>query len=130
MEKNTHADRPEIWLRPSPGISFSVLSTLIDIRTMTATPRLGARNGGHPKGYKPGQVVSLRVFDEKNVERLQRSVRVEAVTIRPLQELTPQDLHDTVLYHSWQDAQRDFSFFEKRPVAPNEDASIIEFSYL
>jgi hypothetical protein len=130
MKKNSHADRPEIWLRPSPGISFKVLSMFIDIRTMTATPRLGARNGAHTKGYKPGQVVLLRLFDEKNVERLQRTVRIEDVTIRPLRELTPDDLHDTVLYHNWREVRRELSFFEKRPIEEREDASVIGFSYL
>jgi hypothetical protein len=128
---DNHKTHPEIWLQPSPPhLSLNVLSTLIEIRSLTATPRLGARNSTHPKGYEPGQIAMLRVGDERGHEHLKRRVRIEAVTIKPLQNLTPDDLHHTVSYNSWEEVQRDLSFFEKRPVKENEDTSIIEFSYL
>ena len=130
VQANNHNTHPEIWLRPSPGLSLSVLLTFVEIRHITATPRLGARNGNHPKGYKPGEIATLRVLDENGVEHLSRSVRIEAVVIKPLQRLTPDDLHHTAWYNHWEEVQRELSLFEKRPVEKNEDASIIEFSYL
>ncbi len=72
----------------------------------------------------------LRVFDEANAEHLSRSVRIEAVIVRPLRQLLPADLHRTFSYRNWEEVQRELSFFEKRTVESDEDASIIEFSYL
>lgn len=97
---------------------------------MTATPRLGARDSSHPKGYAPGQTVLLRVFNARNIECLRQSARIEGVITRPLRALTPQDLHGAVLYRVWQDVQTTLSFFEKRYVEEDEDVSVITFSYL
>ncbi|MHB1769874.1 MAG: hypothetical protein ACYCPH_02220 [Minisyncoccota bacterium] len=130
MPYQSHQDRPEIWFRPSPRIPLTVLSELITRTYITATPRLGARNDNHPKGYKQGEVAMLRVFDEANVEHLSRRIRIEAVIVRPLQQLLPADLHRTFSYRNWEEVQRELSFFEKRMVESDEDASIIEFSYL
>ena len=128
--KHDHKGRPEIWLRPSPSLSLEVLLTFIEIRSITATPRLGARNGTHSKGYEPGDTAILRVFNAAGIEQLKKDIRIDAVTIRPLKQLKRSDLHHTISYNSWKDVQRDLSFFEKRPIKDNEDTSIIEFSYL
>ena len=121
---------PELWLRPSAGLSLAVLSTLIEAQRITATPRLGARDAKHPKGYQPGQEVMLRVLDEHGAEYLHRRVRIESLTIRPLRQLTEDDLHHTLAYQNWEDVQRELSQFEKRLIDENEDATVVEFSYL
>jgi len=126
----SHKDHPEIWLRPSPKLPLEVLSTLVESRCITATPRLGARNGDHPKGYEPGQVATLRVLDDTGAEHLSRMVRIESIVIRPLQELTPGDLENTFPYKVWEEVRSDFSLFEKRQIDYSEQASIVEFSYL
>ena len=130
MLQRSHKDRPELWFRPSPKVPLAVLSELITRRCITATPRLGARNDGHPKGYTQGETAVLRVFDDANTERLSRSIRIEAVIVRPLRQLMSIDLRNTFSYRNWEEVQRELSFFEKRSVEDCEDASIIEFSYL
>lgn len=131
LHVHDHKKDPWICLQPSPNLSLEVLSTFIEIGSITATPRLGARNGDHPKGYTPGVVATLFLHDYTGTKHLSsRAIRIEAVTIRPLQELTPDDLHNTVWYHNWQDVQQELSYFEKRPVTDDEDVSIIKFSYL
>jgi hypothetical protein len=127
---NNHKDHPEIWLRPSPILPLDVLSALIESRVITATPRLGARNGTHPKGYTEGQVALLRVLNDAGTEQLSRSIRIKSVTIRPLRQLRPDDLQNTFPYQNWKEVQRDLSHFEKRAVGDNEETSVIEFSYL
>ena len=72
----------------------------------------------------------LRVFDDENTEHLNRTVRIETVVVSPLRQLTPIDLRNTLSYQNWKEVQRELSFFEKRPVGGDEDASVIEFSYL
>ena len=123
-----HKDNPELWFRPS-RLPLPVLLELIESRRMTATPRLGARDGNHLKGYEPGQVVTVRVLDDNGVEHARRKARIEAVTIRPLSHLTPGDLQNT-FYHHWEEVREDFELFEKRSISDAEEASIIEFSYL
>ena len=126
---HSHQDHPEIWVRPSPRLPLQVLSALIESRIITATPRLGVRDGNHPKGYRPGDTVTLRVLDAEGAVQLSLPVRIEAVIIRPLRQLTPDDLQNTYPYQSWEEVQRDLSFFEKRPIGDCEKASVIEFSY-
>ena len=130
MLNHSHKDRPEIWFRPSPKVPLAVLSELIANKRVTATPRFGARNGDHPKGYTRGGIAVLRVFDDTNTEHLNRTVRIETIVVSPLRQLTPIDLRNTLSYKNWKEVQRELSFFEKRPVGDDEDASIIEFSYL
>ena len=127
---NDHKTHPEIWLQPSPSLPLEVLLNAVKGKHVTATPRLGARNGNHRKGYKQGQIATLRVFDDTYVDHLHQKVRIRAVTTRPLQELTSDDLGNTVWYQSWQDVQRELSFFEKRPVGSSEEVSIVKFLYL
>ena len=127
---HNHSDHPEIWLRPSPRLPLEVLSALIESRVITATLRLGARDGAHPKGYTQGQIATLRVLDATGTEQLSLRVRIESVTIRPLWHLKPDDLQNTFPYLNWVEAQRDLSHFEKRPVRDDEAASIVAFSYL
>ena len=130
MLYHSHKDRPEIWFRPSPKVPLTVLSELIENRRITATPRLGARNGDHPKGYARGEIAVLRVFDDTGTEHFNRTVRIETIVVSPLRQLTPIDLRNTLSYQNWKEVQRELSFFEKRPVGGDEDASVIEFSYL
>ncbi|HUD03167.1 MAG TPA: hypothetical protein VMR46_04140 [Candidatus Paceibacterota bacterium] len=120
---------PELWFRPGK-IPLPVLLSFIESRLLTATPRLGARNGAHPKGYKPGQEVLLRVLDEDDVEHLRQNIRIDEILIRRLSELTPNDLRNTLPFHTWEEIQASFSQFEGRPVHGHEDVSIITFSYL
>ena len=129
MTKN-HRDNPELWLRPSPKLPFEVLSTLIESRLMTATPRLGARDNNHPKGYEPGQVVTLKVLDGEGGDFLHLPVLIKQVIVRQLSLLTENDLQRIPPYHDWREVQHDFSLFEGRPIGETEEASIIEFSYL
>lgn len=127
---NNHKTHPEIWLRPSPSLPLEVLLISIKGKLVTATPRLGARDENHKKGYERGSLVTLRVVDDKYVDHLHQKIRIKAVTTRPLQELTPDNLGNTAWYQSWADVQRELSFFEKRVVEKQEDVSVIEFSYL
>ena len=126
----TKRTKPEIWFRPSPTLPLRVLLESVKDKRITSTARLGARNENHPKGYAEGEIATLRVFDTMGAEQFNAPVRVERVLIQPLQELTPADLQNTPPYRSWQEVQRDLSFFEKRPVAKGEEASVIGFSYL
>ncbi len=126
----SHKNHPEIWLRPSPRLSLEVLSTLVESRCIMATPRLGARNGDHPKGYEPGQVAMLRVLDDSGTEHLSRMIRIESVIVRPLRQLTPDDLENTFPYKNWEEVRSDLSLFEKRQIDDSEQASVVEFSYL
>ena len=89
-------NNPEIWLRPSPNIPLPVLSGFVESRLLKATPRLGARDSTHPKGYEPGQTVTLLVLDNQGEEHLRLFVRIEAVTIRQLSQLTPGALKNTL----------------------------------
>jgi hypothetical protein len=102
----------------------------VESQLIKATPRLGARDATHPKGYEPGQVVILRVLDENNEECLRHTVRIDTVTVRPIAELTSDDLQNALPYHDWRDVQHDLSLFEQRPIDADEEASIIEFPYL
>ena len=130
MSIQHHKDHPEIWLRPSPSLPLEVLLRLIESRIITATPRLGARTSGHPKGYSAGQVITMRVLDSAGVEIVSHQVLVNDVIVKPLEQYTAADLVHTYSYSDWKDVQRELSFFEKREVADTEDMSIIEFSYL
>jgi|GEM_PF-2667694 hypothetical protein len=127
---NNHKTHPEIWLRPSSLVSLDVLLKLVEGGKITATPRLGTRNGDHPKGYTEGDIAVLRVLDDVGTEHLSRTVRIEPFSIRPLRELTSDDLRNTIVYQSPTEVQRDLSFFDERLIEGTEPVSVIKFSYL
>jgi|ERR1035437_6124118 hypothetical protein len=126
---NNHHVHPEVWFRPSPLASFDVLLTLFQNREITITPRLGVRNGFHPKGYKPGQLVTLRLFGDDKQEKVSLKIRVDDIRIQPLNMVQQADLAGSHFYRSWADVQRELSFFEDRSVEPVECVSLIRFSY-
>lgn len=133
-----HQDCPEIWLKPTPNISQTVLLTLIENGDITATPRLGVRGPDHEKGYAPGQVVTLRVRDAVGIDLLVRKIRVDDkngcdrdwMVVKPLNRIAPRDLRRTFVYQCWREVREDLSFFEGRHVSKSEKVSIILFSYL
>ncbi len=121
---------PELWFRPCSGISLQDLYALFANGSVVATIRLGARNDLHEKGYVPGEVALVRLLDAAGTEYLQRSVRIEAIGIKQLQQVSRADLRGTCLFASIEEVQRELAIFEKRPVRRNELVSIIRFSYL
>jgi hypothetical protein len=125
-----YESRPEIWLRPSPRLSLDVLLALIEAGSLTATPRLGVRDGTHAKGYSPGDTATLRVLDEKDQEQLRKRVRICSLITRQLSALTEKDLEFAFPYKRWEDVQADLSFFEGRDVNDQEDATIVTFTYV
>lgn len=119
MIQSHHHERPEIWFRPSPILPFTALSTLIETESIVATPRLGKRDGTHPKGYVPGTRATLRLFDDNKQEQLRKHVRITNVVSKPLRDVP-----------DWQSVQQNLSFFEGRLVARDEIISLVEFLYL
>ncbi|OYV27830.1 MAG: hypothetical protein B7W98_00915 [Parcubacteria group bacterium 20-58-5] len=119
MEKPNHHEHPELWFRPSPAMPLSVLLSLIESEHMTVTPRLGKRDATHPKGYQPGTVATIRLFDEDWKERLSKRVRITGITSKPLRAFADEP-----------SLQEELSFFEGRPITPDETVSFVEFSYL
>ena len=127
---NCHIGHPEIWFRPSPRLPLQVLLRLVQGKSLTATPRLGARNDAHPKGYVPGETAILRVLDSVDIERFSTSVCITEVVIRPVRNLTADLLQEVIPYQDWTEVQRELSLFEKRPVRDDEQVSVVRFSYL
>lgn len=126
---NHHHDNPQLWFRPSPALPSAVLSSSLEKETITATLRLGKRDASHWKGYIPGSTVTLRLYDEAGLEVLSRRIRITRVLIKPLQDFTDAELALT-RSTDWQSAQQELSFFERRPVAPDEPVTLVEFTYL
>ncbi len=130
MDIPNHHANPEVWFRPSPALSFPVLFSFLERQDLTATLRLGRRDAEHPKGYIPGTVATLRLYDDARQERLTKRIRITRVASKPLRDFASSEL--SILVHSpnWQSAQQELAFFEGRPVALDETVSIIEFAYL
>jgi len=74
----------------------------------------------------PGATVVLRLFDADWQEQLRKEVRVTHVRIKPLCDFEDSELKDTV-YRLVESMRQDLSFFEERPVAPDEIISLVEF---
>ena len=129
MDKPNHHENPELWFRPSPAMPLTVLLSLIGKEELTATFRLGQRDGMHPKGYIPGTVATVRLFDENWDEKLCKQARITSVVSKPLRYFSEPDLADTA-YYLMESVQQDLSFFEERPVVSDDMVSLIEFSYL
>lgn len=119
MNTPNHHEHSELWFRSSPTLPFGVLSTLIETEAITVTPRVGIRDGTHPKGYVPNTRVTLRLFDDVQQEQRTKQVCITKVVSKLLHDVS-----------NWQSVQQDLSFFEGRPVAPDEIISLVEFSYL
>ncbi|MFH1178633.1 MAG: hypothetical protein V1711_02855 [bacterium] len=130
MNKNNHHEHPELWFRSSPILPTDVLCELFDSQKITATPRLGKRDGAHEKGYIPGQIATLRVLDDNWKEYFSCQIRIMGVKIKPLEQLVPEDLKGSILYRDWKAVQSDLSYFEKRAIEDKETVSVIEFSYI
>ncbi len=122
-----HKKDPHLWFRPSERLSKGALVALLECGTITATPRLGVRDAAHPKGYYPGQTVTVRVFDEKDEVRFERWARITKVIPRTLNMLTAEDLFHARPYDSWEDVFKEFSRFENRELSPNEEVTIVHF---
>jgi hypothetical protein len=116
MEK--HQECPELWFRPSPTLPFEVLSGQIRRREMTQTFRLGKRDGTHPKGYVPGTLALLRLFDSDNTEREHACVRIMHVESKSLRD-----------FDGWESIRSQLSFFEGRTIASTEHVSVVTFAY-
>lgn len=131
MNQPLHLGVPELWLRPSPVLSFDVLYTFCTTRKSVATPRVGKRDGSHPKGYVPGTSVILRLFDGVREERLREQICITSIVSKPLRDFALEEFKDSV-YHGvdWRIVQQELSFFEERPVADDEMVSIVEFSHI
>lgn len=97
---------------------------------MTATLRLGKRDGSHPKGYIPGTIATARLFDEARRERLSARVRITEIVSKPLRAIGARELASANYPTDVRSAQRDLSFFEGRPVASSEMVSIVRFAHL
>lgn len=121
---------PELWFRASPAAPFEVLSALIASGRLTATLRLGKRNGTHHKGYVPGEKAVVRLFDNSGHEMMNRVVEITDVYTRPLRALTETDFDRLRVYRIVTAASRDLAFFERRPISHAEDVSIVSFRYL
>ncbi|HUX81053.1 MAG TPA: hypothetical protein VMV38_01895 [Candidatus Paceibacterota bacterium] len=127
MKQNHHHAHPEIWFRPSPSLSFEVLSKFFVGEEITATPRFGKRDETHPKGYVPGTVATLRLFDDAQQEQIQRQVRITKIVAKPIQDFSPEELKETK-YHSLESIREDLSFFEGRPVHANDIITLVTFA--
>lgn len=129
MEKPNHHEHPELWFRPSPAMPLTVLLPFLEREDITATFRLGKRDGTHPKGYIPGTIATIRLFDEEGKERLCKQVRITHVISKPLSDFAAAELTNSACYLT-ESVRQDLSFFEGRPVALDEIASLVAFSYL
>lgn len=125
-----HHKNPELWFRPSPVLPLEVLLEFFEREAITATPRLGKRDGMHPKGYVPGTTAMVRIYDNQKCELLSRRIRILGVADKPLCEFGGTELEEAHYPPDWQSLQKDLSLFEGRPVARDELVSIVTFSYL
>lgn len=121
----------EVWFRPHPWTTILELEHLIVKKAITATPRVEARDAGHPKGYFPGQITTLRLFNRTREKRLVSLIRITNVVIRRLSDLSGADLAGCgPWYRTWRDAGRVLSFFEDRWLDPGEKITIVQFEYI
>lgn len=129
---------PELWFRPYPGTSSETLRRLIAMGSIISTPRLGARDDRHPKGYAIGEKAMLRlkgerrpgVPSEEEVDLLTEWVEVVGLTVSRLVALTPEQLVGCGLYpNSWDTVGRLLSHFEGREIAPDEIVTIVHFAH-
>ncbi len=130
MDTPNHHGHPELWFRPSPTMPFAVLSKCIGEEEMTTTLRLGKRDGSHPKGYIPGTIATVRVFDDERREQLSKKVQIQRVVSKRLADLEHSELTSICNGSGVSQVQQDLSFFEGRPVASDETVSLVEFTYL
>lgn len=129
MATSNHHGNPELWFRPSPVLPLEVLLEFFEREAITATPRLGKRDGTHPKGYVPSTIATVRLYDDQKCEVLTRSVRILGIVSKPLCEFKGTELEEVHYLPDWQSLQQDLSFFEGRSVAEDELVSIVTFSY-
>ncbi len=117
MKSGNHTAYPELWFRPTPALLLSVLYNEIASGTLTTSVRMGVRDARHPKGYSPGQLVTLRLFNQDDLEVLTRSIRISTVQPLRLRDIGPADVHA-------------LEFFEKRALTAQDKISIVTFEYL
>jgi len=127
----SHAENPQLWFRAGLSAPLSTIVTALKAKLITTTIRLGVRNAKHPKGYHPGQRVTLLVLDAEH-EVMRAIVRITFVVSKPLGDLTSDDLRKTIIYASggWQAVQRDLSIFSGYDIAADEMVSIVKFEYV
>ena len=130
MATSNHHRNPEFWFRSSPARPLEVLLELFEREAITATPRLGKRDGTHPKGYVPGTTATVRIYNNQKCELLSRRILIDSVVSKPLCEFGGIELQEAQYPPDWQSLQQDLSFFEGRPIAANEQVSIVKFSCL
>lgn len=121
----------EIWLRPHPWATLSELEHLLAKKIITATPRAGTRDAGHPKGYQAGQSAFLRLLDASGQAYFAAPIRITNVAIRRLKDISKADLAGCgPCYRTWRDVLRVLNFFEKRWLEPEETITVVRFEYL
>jgi hypothetical protein len=121
---------PEAWCREGPNSPQSTLLMLIKNRHITATPRLGVRDENDEKGYVPQETATLRIRDIAGRDLHIAFVQIKKLVSKPLNELTADDLAETVLYFDWRMVQEDLSYFHGQPIAPTEMVTIVHYRYL
>lgn len=129
--RQTHEGHTEIWLQETPWYETPELVRLVRLGLLAATPRLGARDARHPKGYALGQRMTVVVFNAARNQRLAgRPVTITAILTRPLARLTPADLDGCgPMFRRWQNVGRVLGHFEGRRIEETEDITIIAFAY-
>ena len=121
----------ELWFRPHPWALLAELTELIKNRCLTATPRLGIRDGAHPKGYDIGQKTDLKLFNYEDEPVLVESVEVTDLLFKPMDKLIRPDLRGCEpSCQSWRTTRNILSFFEQRALHPGEWSTIVRFAYL
>lgn len=124
------AQKGELWLRPSPRVTLFELQRLVSQRALRRTPRLGARDETHPKGYTPGRATMLRILDAHGRQQYSTPVTITELLVRRLGELTPADLAGCEpTLRTWCDVQVVLSFHEGRLIAPTEPVTMVSFTY-
>lgn len=128
---NTTVVNGEIWMQPHPRLTLAELRKLIEERTIVATPRLGARDANHSKGYVIGQEAWLILKNEEGREELRRRIKITGLGIRQLMDFSPLSLAGCGDAHqNWQSIRQTLEFFERRVIHPQETATIVRFKYL
>jgi hypothetical protein len=129
MLAQRHAAHPELWFRASARVPYEALYAGICSGTLTASLRVGRRDRSHPKGYAPGQVVTVKLFDNTG-SPIVRRVQITAVQTKRLATLDTEDFKTLRLYECVEDAARDLNYFERRSIDPQEMVSVVSYRFL
>lgn len=127
----THGGDTELWFREHPWTTTAELARLLCSRGLTATPRLGARDEGHPKGYTVGQRITAKLLSiAGETEIIAVEVEVTGLVSRPLQDLTAEDLAGCgPTLTNAEEVSRMLGYFDQRSIQPDETVTVIRFAY-